>query len=352
VANLSEYLENEKNIDGREIYATPIQDSLKTKKVGILKEFELNRANFDNIEEYDSYEDLIKDLQNRKLDGIIINEGLSNKTLYFTDDISRINTPLEVKSHSFAFQKGNTDYLNSFNDFMKNSDGGKEKFIRLWKSINTGEKAIEEEKKGLTGENGIINAVFRLNNEPYAYKDENGEITGIEILILYNYARENGYGVNLKGANSYDELIECIKNKSADVIGGLLTVKDEYKDILTYSDTTHMSLNFLLVRYENLKESLTWHKPYESPDDLNGQVLGILKDSSMEQLTIDNFPKSKFIDKEDTFELFQALMMNEFDGFLMDEPNGEEYKLKYPNKITYFDKNYFDIEYSFAYPKK
>ena len=119
VANLSEYLENEKNIDGREIYKDPVIDQLKTKKIGIMKELEFDRSKFDNIEEYDSLDDLIKDLQSRKLDAIVLNEGYSNKTQFLTDDLSRIGRPVDIIPYAFGFQKDNKTLVDSFNEFLK-----------------------------------------------------------------------------------------------------------------------------------------------------------------------------------------------------------------------------------------
>jgi ABC-type amino acid transport substrate-binding protein len=94
--------------------------------------------------------------------------------------------------------------------------------------------------------------LLRLNTEPFSYKDENGEITGLEILMVYGFTKDKGYAVNLKGANTYPELIESIKSKSADAAGGLLPIKDEYRNEITYSAATIASPNFIVVRYENL----------------------------------------------------------------------------------------------------
>ena len=69
-ANLSEYLENVENIDGRELYES--LDDLSSKKVGTLKGLYFNRDNFENIVEYDSYDGLIEDLRNYELDAIIL----------------------------------------------------------------------------------------------------------------------------------------------------------------------------------------------------------------------------------------------------------------------------------------
>ena len=349
VANLSKYLENEKNIDGREIYKEPVISTLKTKKIGTMKELEFNHSLFDNIEEYDSYDSLIKDLQSRKLDAIVINEGYANKTQFLTDDLSRIRRPIVVLRHALGFQK-DSQYVNSFNEFS-DSVTDKAKYVKLWKSMNYGGKSIEEEKKGLTGENGTLNALYRLNNEPFAYEDENGEITGLEILMIYDFAKLKGYGVNLKGANTYPELIESLKNKSADVVGGRLTIKDEYRNEISYSAQTIASPNFVVVRYENLQDSLTWDEPYDSASDLEGQDLGVLKGSTLVELTNKYFPNSKQIEKEDSYDLFQDLIMDEYEGFLMDEPNAENFKSQYPNRITYFPDNYGSNDYGFAFQK-
>ena len=73
VANMSKYLENQNDIETREIYKEPVIEQLKTKKIGVMKELEFDKSKFDNIEEYDSLDDLIKDLQSRKLDGAVLN---------------------------------------------------------------------------------------------------------------------------------------------------------------------------------------------------------------------------------------------------------------------------------------
>ena len=38
-------------------------------------------------------------------------------------------------------------------------------------------------------------------------------MTGLEILILFGFGKEKGNTVNLKGANTYQELLESLKNK-------------------------------------------------------------------------------------------------------------------------------------------
>ena len=79
-ANLKEYLENENNIDNRDIY-TQLSD-LKTKRIGIYKPTYTDNSKleslFDNIKEYDNKDNLVTDIIKNKVDGGIIFHGIAN----------------------------------------------------------------------------------------------------------------------------------------------------------------------------------------------------------------------------------------------------------------------------------
>ena len=116
-ANLSEYLENENNIDGRELYNSV--DALKSKKIGTLSGFYFNRSIFDNITDYNSYEDLIDDLRKHKLDAIVLNIGIGNNSQMFTNDISVLPGILKLQDIGIGLQKDNVTLLNQVNEFLR-----------------------------------------------------------------------------------------------------------------------------------------------------------------------------------------------------------------------------------------
>ena len=41
-----------------------------------------------------------------------------------------------------------------------------------------------------------------------------------------------------------------------------------------------------------------------------------------------------------TFELYQGLLLEEIEGFLIDEPSAEYFELLYPDRLTYFRKDF------------
>ena len=342
-ANLSEYLENENNIDGRELYNSV--DSLKSKKVGVLSGFYYNKSNFDNAIEYNSYDDLIDDLRKHKLDAIVLHGGMANNVQMFTNDISQLNGQRMLIG--IGLQKDNVTLLNQMNKFIvlaSNSTTKKD----LWLGINY---QIQYINKTLSGENGTINVVTLLNNPPYSYRDKKGEMTGGDIDFIYSFARDNGYKINLIIANSQDEQIEFLKNKSADLAIGSFPIRNDKRNEINFSNVWHPNAIVTLVRYENLPESAKLGPFYENAKDFDGENLGIFKDSSFEDLTKTNFPNSKYTYIDGAFGIFQALLMEEIEGFLMDEPNAEYFKIVYPERITYFPENFQENQYAFGFQK-
>ena len=67
---------------------------------------------------------------------------------------------------------------------------------------------------------------------------------------------------------------------------------------MAYSNPVESPSYHVVARTENLKESND--KYYETTDDLDGELLGVLKDSTLSELTKENFPKSKCVEKENT----------------------------------------------------
>ena len=181
LANLSEYLENEKNIDGRELYQS-VSD-LTSKKVGTIKDFYINQTiyNFDSLNgSYDSYESLVADLSTNKIDAILTYGAIANDTQMTSNDLSRF-VILENFNVGFGVQKDNTTIRDQLNEFRKTPFLAYELYSK-WVGINYQIKYID---KNLTGNNGTLNIIVKDNFSGNCKKDENGEFTGSEIELLY-----------------------------------------------------------------------------------------------------------------------------------------------------------------------
>ena len=75
LANLSEYLENENNIDEREFYT---KESLKNIKLGIIKDTYFNSDGYQNITEYENIDDIIAAIRSHEIEGMLLDIATAN----------------------------------------------------------------------------------------------------------------------------------------------------------------------------------------------------------------------------------------------------------------------------------
>lgn len=102
--NLKKYLENDHNIDNREIYKS-ISD-LKSKKIGICKGTYFDGSvEFDSITEYENKDLLITAIKDFKIDGGIIMGGLADTIQEFSNIVSKFPEPLLNVDIVFAFKR-------------------------------------------------------------------------------------------------------------------------------------------------------------------------------------------------------------------------------------------------------
>ena len=246
-----------------------------------------------------------------------------------------------------GLQKDNETLLNQLNEFISHVNSSEHK-RNVWLGTNFQMIYIN---KTLSGENGTINVVALENNPPYSYKNKSGELTGDEIEFIYDFAREYGYQINMIVAANQDEEIELLKNKTADIAISTLAVREDKNDDISYSNVIYKGTNTALVRYENLPESVEEILFYNESKDFDGETLGIIKDSSVVDLTKKNFPESNVVYYDGTFEVFQGLLKEEIEGFLMDEPYAEYFHALYPDRLTYFPDKYDENQYGFGFQK-
>ena len=334
-ANLKEYLEFQNNIDGREMYDS--LDVLKSKKLGTLVGTYYNKTFFKKVKEYDTYDQLFGDLKSLKIHGVIQPDRYAEDIKFFSDDLSLFPEPIQINKIVFAIQKNDIELKNKINEFIKNHiDYHKERIV-IWTRLNFDEKHIDTD---LTGKNGNLNVAVRFDNYPYSYK-ENNEIMGSEIELLYLFAKENGYKLNLKQVNSYEEQIESLRSKSADIAAGYFIKKNETIDEIIFSDIIYESKVYIIVRYYNLPESIQFKNPHDSIEQFNGEILGVTIGSSYVPLTAQHFPKSKTLGYVTFSELYYHLLMKNIEGFIIDEIIAEYYQIIFLNKVSFY---HLDIE--------
>ena len=262
-----------------------------------------------------------------------------------SNDLSRFAI-LENFDVGFGVQKDNTTIRDQLNEFMKTPFLTYELYSK-WVGINYQTKYID---KNLTGNNGTLNIIAKDNFSGNCKKDENGEFAGSEIELLYEFAREYGYQLKITEVSTYDEQVDFLKNKTADIAVGNFIIREDKRNDIDFSDILHKSPSVFVVRYENLPDSTDWYI-YHSIEDFDGEILAIVSSAPFGNLTKENFPNSQYKYYDNIYIPYEELLMEDIEGFLIDEPIADYFKLFYPERLDYYTTDFLTNQYGFAFKK-
>ena len=109
-ATFEEYFKNEKNIDGNKIFES--LETLKSKKLGTIRGTYYNKTIYNTVIEYDTYEQLLKDLRTVKIDGIIQPDRYAEDIKFFSDDLSLFPESIQINKIGFGIKKNNITLQN------------------------------------------------------------------------------------------------------------------------------------------------------------------------------------------------------------------------------------------------
>jgi ABC-type amino acid transport substrate-binding protein len=339
-ANISDYLLNNNNLDKRTFFDSPTD--LKDKIVGSLPGFPINTNDYKDVIFYPTTEDLIKAVRNHSVDGLVVDKGTNDYIILHNYDLYQFPEKVGTVQYGPIFQKDST-YQEVFDQFA--SENNIPHILETWSGINYDAQKVD---KKLDGNNGTIKAIAYLGNRPYAYMDDNGEPTGSCLDIIYSFAKYAGYKVDFQNASSYNDEISAIKQKNADISCAYIT--DSLKNDVSTGYTFEQDINTIIrLSNSNTSNQNKNKKFYETYRDLDGENLGVLTDSSFEEITKRNFSHSTYKRYNNSFQLYKAMFKGEIEGFLTDLPSAEDYQMRFPEKVSYFEENFHDNIYGFAF---
>ena len=340
-ANVTNYLQHNNNIDKRIFINRPA--GLKDKTVGVLPGMPVNSGDYGKVINYPNTEDLIKALQNHTVDGIIVDKSTNDYIVLHNYDLIKIPEKIDTIEYGPIFQKNVDDFSKPFGDFASKTNI--QNLMEEWNGINYYAQKVD---KNLDGKNGTIRAITYLGNRPYGYKDEKSEPTGSCLDLIYSFAKSAGYKVEFKEASTYDEQIDAIKQGNADMSCAYIT--DSLKnDVGTGRENSKQDVSSIIRLSNSATSNEDENKEYyETYKDLDGKKLGVLSKSVFEDLTKRNFTKSELKEYNNTFLLYKALFTGEIEGFLTDLLGAEDFRRRFPEKVSYFGEDFYTNSYGFA----
>lgn len=167
---------------------------------------------------------------------------------------------------------------------------------------------------------------------PFEYT-ENGTIVGFDVELIKAVAESQGYEVEVEDI-SFDSLIPSLKNEKVDVVAAAMTITEERKEEIAFTDPYYEADQSILVRKGSDLQ-------IESPDDLVGLEVGAQTGTTgagwVESNLIENGTMSEDnLNKYDSYEFAVRDLVNEnLDAVVLDKPVGQSFEGSEDVEVVY-----------------
>ena len=314
---------------------------------------------------FDTSTDLMMALKGNKIDAFMEDEPVAKMMCIENHDLAYFKDPLVVDDYSFAFQKDTEKskrLVTEFNEMVQElwSSGEIDKMIYKWMEGPESERTID--KSGIKGENGQLVVALPNDCPPFSYY-YNNELTGYAIELCTKFATRYGYSIVYEEVK-FASMITGLSSGKYDIAANSISVTEERKKSMTFSDTIYKGGMMLIVRSADVTGSkviqfgdntaapsnVSVLKEDELYKAFDGKKIGIHTGSSFEQPTFDLLPNGEYSYYDTTSDLVLALQQGKIDAFLYDEPIARSIAFE-RSDLDYIKKPLIGDNYSFGYPK-
>lgn len=336
VANMKDYLKYENNLDGREIY-NELSD-LHNKPVGIYSPtYKDSRklGDYKNLQQYNSKDELVSDLINHKIEGGILFSGLAEPIKMMSNMLTIIERDLYTVDFGFGLKKNSGELKTQINSFIQGiTDQKMLKLVNKWHLVNFENGYIDTDLDGAN----TLNVVAKIDSSPFCYKrTSDNSLIGVEVELLYDFAKQNGYKLVFTEVTTYEEQINALKNGNADIAIGIFVKTDNSADYEISDKLSTESVNMIIRNSNSPDNNSKQTKIYNSIEEFDGSTIGIMEGSYFDELTKQKFPKSKYRNQASPPILLTDLLSDESDGFFYDKPIGDYFKIKHRGRVTFYE---------------
>ena len=148
--------------------------------------------------------------------------------------------------------------------------------------------------------------------KPFNYKD-NGKLAGFDVEIGEALAKKMGMKP-VPVTNPWETLIQGLQAKKFDAILASMTVTDERKKSVNFTDTYYRSGAQIFVAKDN--------QAIKSVADLKGKKIGVVKASTYKELALQNTDKENVIEYDSDITALMDLPTGRLDAVITDQMVG------------------------------
>lgn len=300
---------------GEKIKRFQAMEDFKDARIGVLtgSSFDLlAKEHFPNADKlyYMNISDLILNLKQDKIDGILMDNAFFTPLLWEENALSYVDMDMQATEYAVAFPKnsGSDALISQINEFIRSEkqSGSLTEINKRWFSDTEPDCSIDLSQ--LTGENGTLRIATTVESKPFTYWKD-GELSGLSVEFIYRFAQKYGYSLDVD-VMDFGALLPSLATKGYDFAISSITVTEERKESVIFSDTYCTSPIVMAVPgngSNNIKKVLS---------DFENAKIGILTGT-----VYDDYAKNLFPDAERKYfnlvtDMVFAVENGKIDGFI------------------------------------
>lgn len=199
------------------------------------------------VERYNKGTEAVMALNAGQLDCVVIDSEPAKKFVEANEGLKILEDSFDSEEYAICVKKGNTDLLDKMNEAIAElkEEGTLDDIIANYIGDNIGETPYES-PEDVDRSNGTLIMATNAEFEPYEYR-EGEEIVGIDADLAQAICDKLGYELEIDDME-FDSIIVAVNSGKADFGAAGMTVTDERKENVDFTDTYANASQVIIVK--------------------------------------------------------------------------------------------------------
>ena len=199
------------------------------------------------VDRYSKGSEAVQALKAGQIDCVIIDSQPAQKFAENNDDLKILDEPFEEEEYAICLKKGNDELLDKINGALKElkEDGTIDSIMDNYIGEDAG-KTPYESPEDVDRSNGKLVMATNAAFEPYEYY-ENDKIVGVDADFAKAIADKLGMELTINDME-FDSIIAAVDSGKADFGAAGMTVTDERKQQVDFSDSYYTGKQMIIVK--------------------------------------------------------------------------------------------------------
>lgn len=176
---------------------------------------------------------------------------------------------------------------------------------------STGQSQASDASAGENGEKPVLTVAMELAYPPFETKDDAGNPAGLSVDFMQDFADQYGYELDIENT-AWDGLIPSLQTDKADCVISSMTITDERKQAVDFTDPYAMAQLAILANAQSGVQSI---------EDLNqpGKKVAVKTGSTGDVFATENLTEADIVRLADESACVTEVVQGKADGFLYDQ---------------------------------